>query len=244
VKAKLALDARAALAALRALATPERARASAWYFKTGPGEYGEGDRFLGVTVPATRGVLRGRTMTLREACTLLESEWHEARLLALLALVELYQKGTASERKAVFRAYMARRKRIDNWDLVDSSAPQIVGAELCGKRRAELVRWTRSKRLWERRIAMLATLHTIRQGDPTDGLAIAELLLHDEHDLIHKAVGWMLREIGERCSLGHLRAFLNAHAGTMPRTALRYAIEKLDPAERKRWMTMAAKTPR
>lgn len=225
-----------ALRRLRAFADPVRAEHAARYFKSGPGEYAEGDRFLGVTVPDTRRVLRESTIHLPTAVALLESEWHEARLLAVLAMVRLYQKGTPIERRRVHAAYLGHTRRIDNWDLVDSSARQIVGPGLCGKGGKSLAKLARSKLLWERRIAAIATFHSIATGDPTDALAVAELLVSDEHDLIHKAVGWLLREVGARCGREHLRGFLRAHAKTMPRTALRYAIEHLDPAERRRWM--------
>lgn len=229
-------SAREAIARLRARGDPTRVPQAARFFKTGPGEYGEGDRFLGVTVPDTRRVLRETALDLASALTLLQSPWHEARLLAVLAMVRLYERGTPGERRAVLAAYLAHTGRINNWDLVDSSAAQVVGPELCGKGGRALARLARSKVLWERRIAMIATAHAIRDGDPTDALAIAALLVFDEHDLIHKAVGWMLREVGARCGLQHLRRFLRAHAKTMPRTALRYAIEHLAPAERRRWM--------
>lgn len=229
--------AREALSRLRAFADPVRAAHAQRYFKTGPGEYAEGDRFLGVTVPNTRRVLRESAIDLENAVTLLESKWHEARLLAVLAMVRLYQTGTPEARRDVFAAYLRHTRRIDNWDLVDSSASQIVGPELCGKGGKALAKLARSKLVWERRIAAIATFHALREGDPTDSLVIAELLVDDEHDLIHKAVGWMLREMDQRCGREHLRRFLGKHAKTMPRTALRYAIEKLDPAERKRWMT-------
>lgn len=225
-----------ALARLRELGTPERAASAYAYFKAGPGEYGEGDRFLGVPVPMTRRVLRESVLDRATATAMLGSEWHEMRLLAVFALVRLYQKGTAADRQWIFREYLKHSHRINNWDLVDSSAPQIVGGELCGRGGKELAKLARSKLLWDRRIAMIATLHAIKSGDPTDALAVAELLVGDGHDLIHKAVGWMLREVGERCGLEHLRGFLRVHAKTMPRTALRYAIEHLEPKERARWM--------
>ena len=235
--------AREALSRLRALADPVRAAHAQRYFKTGPGEYAEGDRFLGVTVPNTRRVLRESTIDLETAVTLLESEWHEARLLAVLAMVRLYQKGTPEARRKVFDAYLLHTRTIDNWDLVDSSASQIVGPELCGKGGKALAKLARSKLVWERRIAAIATFHALRSGDPSDSLAIAELLVDDDHDLIHKAVGWMLRELDQRCGRDHLRDFLRVHSKTMPRTMLRYAIEHLPPAERKRWMERAPITP-
>lgn len=226
---------------LRELADPERARHAARYFKTGPGEYGEGDRFLGLAVPEVRAVLRRGPVDQAACLALLDSPWHEARLLAVLGLARLSQKGTPEVRESILRAYLAKSDRVNNWDLVDTSAPQVVGAVLCQGRVKELERLARSSLLWDRRIAMLATLDATRRGDPKPALRLAELLVDDEHDLMHKAVGWMLREVGERVGLAPLRAFLERHAATMPRTALRYAIEKLEPAERARFMQRGAR---
>lgn len=218
---------------LRSLANPAHARTAQWFFKTGPGEYGEGDKFLGIRVPILRGLVREYAALDRAfVTTLLHSRWHEERLLAVLLLVRQYDRGTPVERTAIFRQYVRSLRHINNWDIVDSSAPQIVGRHLDGKGRATLLRLAKARLLWSRRVAMMATFHTIRQGDFADALAIATLLLNDEHDLIHKASGWMLREVGQR-DRATLEAFLDRHAATMPRTMLRYAIEKL-PVPRRR----------
>ena len=166
---------------------------------------------------------------------LLQSPWHEERLLAVLILVRQYDLGSEAERAAIFRLYMGSLDRINNWDIVDSSAPRIVGRHLGGKGRATLMRLARSKHLWSRRVAVLATAWDIGQGDFRATRAIAKMLLTDDHDLIHKAVGWMLREVGKR-DRAVLEAFLTEHATAMPRTMLRYAIEKLPPPDRKRHM--------
>ncbi len=182
---------------LRSLANPAHAKTAHWFFKTGPGEYGEGDRFLGVRVPVLRGLVREYAALDRATLTtLLHSPWHEERLLAVLLLVRQYDRGTPAERTAIFRLYLRSLRHINNWDIVDSSAPQIVGRHLDGKGRTTLIRLAKARLLWSRRVAMMAAFHTIRQGDCADALAIATVLLHDEHDLIHKASGWMLREVG------------------------------------------------
>jgi 3-methyladenine DNA glycosylase AlkD len=170
---------------------------------------------------------------------LLASEWHEARLLALFILVRRHERASAAERHRIFRLYLRSTARINNWDLVDSSAPQIAGPHLLGAERALLPKLARSPRLWERRIAMMATFHGIKQGRYGPALRIARLLIADPHDLIHKAVGWMLREIGKRDQAVAER-FLRAHAADMPRTALRYAIERFTPADRRRYLSMKA----
>jgi len=223
----------AARRALRAAATPERAQVARRYFKTGPGEYGAGDRFLGVTAPDLRKVARA-FQDLPEAgiLRLLHSPWHEERLLALLILVRRHERGPPETREAVFRLYMDNLRRVNNWDLVDSSAPQIVGSHLTARRRrALLLRLSRSASVWERRIAVLATLPGIRRGEVADTLLLAKRLLRDPHDLIHKAVGWMLREVARRDPAA-TEAFLDAHATRMPRTMLRYAIERF-PSDRR-----------
>ena len=217
------------LARLRQLGDPEHARFVEGYFRTGPGEYGEGDQFLGIRVPALRALVREyRGVPLGEAAELLRSPWHEARLLALLLLADAYARGTPETREAIYRLYLSQTARINNWDLVDSSAPNIVGAHLEAGDRAVLERLARSESLWERRIAILATQHFIRRGDFGTTLRIAEMLVDDPHDLIHKAVGWMLREIGNRDRAAE-EAFLRRHHRTMPRTMLRYAVEKFPP---------------
>jgi 3-methyladenine DNA glycosylase AlkD len=229
-------DATAVLRALRQHADPERARHQARYFRTGAGEYGEGDRFLGITVPQTRSVVRRfRGLSLGEIERLLESPWHEARLAAVLLLAAAYPKADASGRQAVYRLYLRRTDRINNWDLVDVTAPGVVGRHLEGRSRKVLHRLIRSRSLWERRIALLATAHFIRLGQYDDTIALVTATLDDREDLIHKASGWMLREVGQH-DPGVLRRFLARYASRMPRTMLRYAIEKLPPAERRRWL--------
>ena len=221
---------------LRTLANPAQAKTAQWFFKTGPGEYGEGDRFLGIRVPVIRGLVREfAALDLEAVATLLHSPWHEERLLAVLLLVRQYERGTPAERTAIYRLYLRSLRYINNWDIVDSSAPQIVGRHLDGKGRGTLIRLAKGRRLWSRRVAMMATFHTIRHGDVSDAVAIATLLLNDEHDLIHKASGWMLREVGQR-DRAALEAFLDRHGATMPRTMLRYAIEKLPPLRRRHYL--------
>lgn len=231
-------------AALRAVATPERAEVSARYFKTGKGEYGEGDVFIGVAVPDLRKIVRAhRGLTLADVETLLGSRIHEERLAAALLMVDAFgrAKRDPAARERIYETYLRRIDRIDSWDIVDSSAPHIVGAWLFDRDRSVLDRLAASERLWTRRVAMLATQYFIRKGESDDALRIAELLVDDTHDLMHKAVGWMLREIGEHVGLPPLRGFLRTHAATMPRTMLRYAIEKLDEDERAKWMGARAK---
>jgi 3-methyladenine DNA glycosylase AlkD len=226
----------AALRALRALGNPEMARVALRFFRTGPGEYGEGDRFIGIRVPAVRKLAREfRTLSLEDLQALLDSPLHEARLLALVVMIDQYERGDEASREATFRMYLDNTARINNWDLVDVSAPRIVGAHLREGSRAVLTRLAKSKSLWERRIAMLATHMFIRGGDTADAFRIARLLLRDEHDLIHKAAGWMLREAGKR-DRAALERFLDEHAAVMPRTMLRYAIERFAPAERRRYL--------
>jgi 3-methyladenine DNA glycosylase AlkD len=224
---------------IRKVARAERATINKWFFKTGPGEYGAGDRFLGVTVPQLRRLARSyRDLPLTQTVRLLRSPWHEERMLALVILVGQHTRGDAPARHAIHQAYLRNTRSINNWDLVDSSAAQIVGGHLQARDRRLLRRLARSKSVWERRIAMIATYHYIRQGDFTDALAIAALLRRDEHDLIHKAVGWMLREIGKRDRTAEER-FLRAHARTMPRTMLRYAIEKFPQPLRRKYLSMS-----
>ena len=220
------------------LANPERARTSQWFFKTGPGQYGEGDRFLGVTVPVLRQLTREfEALPLPEIRKLLKSGWHEERSVALLVLVRQYAKADARTRAAIYRCYLGGRAGINNWDLVDCSAPQIVGAHLSRGGRRFLRDLARSRSLWDRRIAVLATFHFIKQGQFDDSLAIARMLLDDREDLIHKAVGWMLREIGKR-DRAVLEEFLKANGSQMPRTALRYAIERFPDAVRRTYLAM------
>jgi 3-methyladenine DNA glycosylase AlkD len=224
-----------AQAALRAVAQPKRVANTERFFKTYPGGYSEGDKFLGCTVPATRLVAKQfYDMQLSELGTLIKSEWHDDRLLALIILVRQFTRGDEANRQAAYDFYMQHRAHVNNWDLVDSSSQFIVGPYL--ENRPEKIEALRclaaSQSLWQRRIAMLATFDYIRKGRADEALVIAEQLLHDDHDLIQKAVGWMLREIGKRVDRAPLLAFLDMHAATMPRTTLRYAIEHL-PAEQR-----------
>jgi 3-methyladenine DNA glycosylase AlkD len=208
------------------------------YLGAVPGGYGEGGVLLGVRVPAARRVAADFTdLDVDALDELLASPVHEERFVALVLLVRRYRRGDAAERERIFELYLARTDRIDNWDLVDSSAPQIVGAHLLERPRAVLDRLAASPSLWERRIAVVATFTFIRAGQLDDTLRLAERLLDDEHDLIHKAVGWMLREAGKRDE-ARLVAFLERHGAVMPRTMLRYAIERLDPATRGRLMAL------
>ena len=213
-------------ARVQSLANPEIAAHAQSYFKTGPGEYGEGDQFLGLRMPVIRSLAKEFNQADTDVVTtLLASPYHEIRLFALLLLVAQFQKGTTAEQESIYTLYLKSTDRINNWDLVDSSALQIVGAWLETRDRNSLYQLAESDSLWERRIAIMATFHFIRLNDFSDALQIARILLHDPEDLIHKAVGWMLREIGKRDQQVEV-GFLNQHYQTMPRTMLRYAIEK------------------
>jgi 3-methyladenine DNA glycosylase AlkD len=224
-------------AALKKLASPERAAVSQTFFKTGKGQYGEGDVFMGVTVPKQRIVARAHAdIAESEVLKLLHSKVHEERLTALLILVRQYERGSVEQQAAIVKLYLANTSQINNWDLVDLSAPSILGHWLVDKDRKLLRKLAKSKLLWERRIAMIATYSFIRKGEHEDCFAIAKLLLKDEHDLMHKAVGWMLREVGKRVGVQQLRSFLSSHGTTMPRTALRYAIEHMNAEEKAKWM--------
>jgi 3-methyladenine DNA glycosylase AlkD len=232
------ITARQVLTRLKSLADADIAIHSQRFFKTGKGEYGEGDHFLGIRVPVIRSEVKTlRDITLDETLKLLQSDLHEVRLFALLMLVEKFNKGGAETRGAIYRHYLEHLPWINNWDLIDSSAPYIVGAWLTNKERSPLYEMARSTHLWQRRIAILSTFHFIRNNDFDEALAIAALLVNDSHDLIHKAVGWMLREIGKREPAGE-EAFLDRHAAQMPRTMLRYAIERLPEKRRKHYLAM------
>lgn len=222
---------------LRKLADPVRADHSRRFFKTGAGEYGAGDIFLGIRVPLIRGQARlFQELPLRQAQALLKSRYHEERLCALLILVQKFSEGDAEQKARIFRLYLSNTRYINNWDLVDSSAPQIVGAYLLKKNKRPVYMLSESGNLWERRIAIIASFTFIRSGRFRDAINIARRLINDEEDLIHKAVGWMLREIGNRDRDAE-RAFLNKHYRAMPRTMLRYAIEKFPERERKRYLS-------
>lgn len=230
----------AIVSSLVRLGSREASAISQRYFKTGKGEYGEGDKFLGIRVPVLRAEARAiKEATVEVALPLLESGWHEVRAMGLMLLVRAYNKGSPESRERIYKLYLANTRFINNWDLVDMSAEHIVGAWLADKPREEkrvLARLARSKSLWERRIAMLATLHKIKRGDAGAALDIATLLLNDDEDLIHKAVGWMLREVGQRVGLAAEEGFLKAHYQDMPRTMLRYAIERFPEGKRRRYL--------
>jgi 3-methyladenine DNA glycosylase AlkD len=206
------------------------------FFKTGPGEYGEGDVFLGIRVPELRKLAKTyQHITTKEAGQILNSSIHEQRLLALFILVRKYLRGNELQRKAIYDLYLKNTRFVNNWDLVDGSAGHIVGAFLMGKDKKPLYRLSKSKNLWERRISIMATFHFIKQDQFSETFKIAKTLLADEEDLIHKAVGWMLREVGKR----HMPAeekFLKEHYRKMPRTMLRYAIERFPETKRQMYL--------
>jgi len=240
------ITARALEARLKEAGDPADAVFLAGYFKTGPGEYGEGDRFLGIRVPVLRRLVRAHPdLPLRTIRSLLRSRWHEIRLFALLALVRAYQTAARNKEEEscerIHELYLANLAYVNNWDLVDLSAPGILGEHLRRTARpgagapAPLPRLARSSLLWARRVSILAPLAFTRTGQYGPTMAIAERLLNDEHDLIHKAVGWMLREIGNRDRAEEER-FLKTRYSTMPRTMLRYAIEKFPEARRRRYL--------
>jgi 3-methyladenine DNA glycosylase AlkD len=221
---------------LRSLGNKEIAQHSQRFFKTGKGEYGEGDHFLGIRVPVLRNLVRtSNTLNTRQILDLLTSNYHEERLFALLWLVDRFNKANELERSQIYGLYLDHTRYINNWDLVDSSASQIVGSYLIDKDREPLYELARSASLWERRISIISTGSFIRNRDFQDALKISELLLNDDQDLIHKAVGWMLREIGKR-DPDVEKSFLKTRYQQMPRTMLRYAIERFPDAERKAYL--------
>jgi len=222
---------------LRSHGTPEKAKNSAWFFKTGPGAYGEGDVFIGLTVPEQRKIAGGYTdLLIGDTESLLHSKEHEFRLTALYILSAKYKRGNDVEKKKIHMLYLKNTKWINNWDLVDASASMIVGEYLRDKDKAVLKKLAKSKSLWERRIAIIATYAYIKAGDPKMTFEIAEMLLKDTHDLIHKAAGWMLREVGKRCGQDTEESFLKKHYALMPRTMLRYAIERFPEKRRLAYM--------
>ncbi len=216
----------------------EKAKNLAWFFKTGKGEYGEGDKFLGLTVPTCRLLVKELIdIPDKDLENILTSSYHEERLIALLILVKRFEKAKDEKiRKEIYSYYLSHSKYINNWDLVDLSADKIIGEYLVNKPPTLLIKLAHSKSMWERRIAIVATFAFIKRGDYTITFKIAELLLTDNHDLIHKASGWMLREVGKRISFTILRTFLDQHAARMPRTMLRYSIEHLPELERKKYL--------
>ena len=221
---------------LRRLSNKEIAEHSQRFFKTGRGEYGEGDRFLGIRVPVLRKIAKKyRGISVDECYQLLKSQFHEERLLALLILVAIFDKASNEDRKAIYILYLDNTRFINNWDLVDCSAEHIVGAYLRGADKQPIYNLAKSGILWERRISIMSTFHFIKYNEFVDSLRISEILLHDKEDLIHKAVGWMLREIGKR-DIEAEEEFLRRCYKEMPRTMLRYSIEKFPKAERKRYL--------
>ena len=221
---------------LSRLANARQAAILQRFFKTGPGEYGEGDRFRGIRVPVLRKLARKyRQLPVAAAADLLQSAYHEDRLLALFILIEHYYKGAGDVRSAIHHLYLEHTTFVNNWDLVDASAPHLVGHFLKDRRKDTLTRLAASANLWERRLAIMATFAFIKEGNFDETLRIAYLLLGDPEDLIHKAVGWMLREVGKR-DLARLKVFLGVHHQEMPRTMLRYAIEKFPEAQRQAYL--------
>jgi len=245
---------------LQSLRNEEQRRILMGFFKTGPGQYGEGDEFLGLKVPQTRTIVRqaAQDFPLSEVPALLMSKWHEVRLCGLLIMVEQFEKlstkrlthdaDAVRQRDAILRCYLQYAERANNWDLVDLSAPKILGAWLLlpttmgdgseDVKRQVMDELAASTCLWRQRMSIVATWKTSQQGDPSWCLRYAEIHLHHSHDLMHKAVGWMLREMGKRVSMDLLRDFLRQHVREMNRTTLRYAIEKMDDEERRYWMNL------
>jgi 3-methyladenine DNA glycosylase AlkD len=222
---------------LQKMGNKEDAKFLQRFFKTGVGQYGEGDVFLGIRVPALRNLAKEcKALPPEKVLPLLRCPYHEERLFALISLVNTFAKDDETIQKKIYDLYLANTRYINNWDLVDLSAPNIVGAYLLTKNRKPLYQLAKSKSLWERRIAVLATFYFIKNNQFTDSLKIAAILLHDKEDLIHKAVGWMLREIGKR-DIEYAETFLQKHCRVMPRTMLRYAIERFTPAKRRKYMT-------
>jgi 3-methyladenine DNA glycosylase AlkD len=218
---------------LLAAANPEKAKELKRFFKTGPGQYGEGDRFHGIVMPSIRKIIKTHPCAAEDdLLTLLHSAYHEERMAALPLLVSQYKRGDETKKEEIFQLYLANTDWINNWDLVDLSAPHIVGPHLYGRDTSLLTKMALSASLWERRIAVLATFYFIQENECREALRIAELLIRDPHDLIHKAVGWMLREVGKRCSIKEECDFLDIYAASMPRTMLRYAIERFPEKQR------------
>jgi len=228
--------ARTLCAELDGAGDPERAEHLQRFSRTGPGEYGEGDRFLGLRVPEVRAIARRhRELSLPDLADVLASAWHEHRQAALFVLTDRYRRAAPAEREAVVAFYLEHLDAVNSWDLVDGSAPHILGAHLLDRDRAVLYELAGSRHLWRQRVAVLATFAFIRADEFQDTLRLAELLRDHPHDLIHKAVGWMLREVGKRDRAAEER-FLDRHAAHMPRTMLRYAIEKFEPERRRSYL--------
>jgi len=221
---------------MQSLANLEKAKKLRSFFKTKKGEYAEGDVFLGIVVPEQRKVAKRffSFLSYSELKVLLDSKIHEERLVALLILVQKYEK-CREEREKIFQFYLASTRGINNWDLVDLSAPKIIGDYLLDKNKKQLISLAKSSNLWERRIAIVSTWGFIKKGELQETIKISKILLHDEHDLIHKAVGWMLREMGKKDEK-LLVSFLDKYFRVMPRTMLRYSIEKMPEDQRKKYL--------
>jgi 3-methyladenine DNA glycosylase AlkD len=206
------------------------------FFKTGKGEYGEGDIFLGIKVPVQRQIAKQfRDLSFDDIGELIKSKIHEERLISLFILVDQYQKTDEEGKKKIYSFYLKNRKYVNNWDLVDLSAPKIIGKHLLNRNKSTLISYAKSSKLWEKRIAMLATYTFIKNGNFKTTLKISDILLKDKHDLIHKAVGWMLREIG-KVDVKVVEEYLRDRYKKMPRTMLRYAIEKFPEEKRKKYL--------
>jgi 3-methyladenine DNA glycosylase AlkD len=219
------------------LADPKQAANLQRFFKTGKGQYGYGDIFLGIKVPIQRTLAKKYCdLPIADVVTLLQSKIHEHRLTTLMIFILKYQKADTKGKKEIFNLYLKHRKHINNWDLVDLSAPNNVGNFLLDKKRDILYTLAESKSLWDKRIAILATFEFIKNGESKHTFKIAEILLNDKHDLIHKAVGWMLREVGKRIGRETEELFLKKHYHQMPRTMLRYAIERFNPDLKRKYM--------
>jgi 3-methyladenine DNA glycosylase AlkD len=236
-KAETSTSAAAVVGSLLKLGNSGAAQFAQRFFKAIPGGYGGADKFLGVRLPTLRAVARDLSdVGMEVALPLLKSSWHEARALALILLVRMYERGDEATQQKIYALYIRNMKFINNWDLVDMSAERIVGAWLENRDRSPLTKLAKSKSIWARRIAILATFHYIKKGDYAETLRIAQLLLNDEEDLIQKAVGWMLREVGKRVSTEVEESFLKRYYKEMPRTMLRYAIERFAEPKRKRYL--------
>jgi len=222
---------------LKSLADPAKAKDLQWFFKTGPGEYGFGDKFMGITNPKLRVLAKKHyeSIDFKDLKLMLSSKFHEERLLAIFILVLKYKKANLAQQKRIYNFYFANVSGVNNWDLVDQSAYHLIGAYLFDKDKSFLYKLVKSKSLWRRRIAIIATLYFIRNDDFDDALKLATELLNDKEDLMHKATGWVLREVGKR-DFKALTSYLSRHYQSMPRTMLRYAIERFPEKLRKAYL--------
>jgi 3-methyladenine DNA glycosylase AlkD len=230
------LTAKELLKELQSIADSTRASLLQWFFQTKPGQYGEGDVFLGIYVPKQRLLVSAYwRMPLDEVEKLLQSKYHEARFCGQQILVKKYAKAKDDAIERIYDLLIKNLPSLNNWDLVDCTVPKTIGAHLYSRSRQQLFKWAKSRDLWQRRISIISTMWFIREGDYSDTLKLAEILLHDKHDLIHKAVGWTLREVGKKSFMTE-KKFLDKHYKTMPRTALRYAIEKFPEILRQNYL--------